>query len=314
VESYPPLPERRLYAILAILAGGFAVPAEDVAALVEALAAQPGAVVPLASLPERLSWDTDALGAALAEAVNAGKLSMWPDAPEGPAVILSAASAEALGVELVTAPGAARSDRWLATMRWVKKDHAPPERPDRRHQVARRLESEVPGGFDSLPDPKAGDLDEAAACCACANGCLCDAATEKIPRWRRELLAMGMAVYKPTLLLGLAHQWPVEPDSLARCGVCHEAELGAETVCLYCCRSGIDALLPEVPARERPRPVLTPYRDGLAGGQGEAASPPPKPPSALAEVPGGWRLRPPRASSRPRRSIHSGPGMVARMA
>jgi hypothetical protein len=112
-----------------------------------------------------------------------------------------------------------------------------------------------------------------------------------------------LALWEPLFILGLGHQWPVPPDALEQCGVCHGAELSAESLCLWCLRSSVDDLLPEVPASERPKLVVTPYRDdGLVGGRG-LAGPLPKPPNPAPTIPGGWKLKP-HAGPRARRSIH----------
>jgi hypothetical protein len=282
----------------------------DVDALVESLAAMPAAVVLLASLADTWGLPEAELAAIVAAAVAAGRVELWNDAPGGPAIILSTTEAATLGLELAVEPGPAYSDAWLAgSLRWVPRGSAPPEQIECFHELAKVCETDLidpktgEGGFDDLVDHRARDLDETRAACRCGGSCLHDAQAERQRRWRMELQALGLAVWEPVHILGLGHQWPVEADVDGACGVCHEATLGEGTLCLWCNRSGVDHLLPEVPASERPKAVLTPYRDdGLVGGRGEAQAVE-KPPSAEPAVEGGWRLKP-RAGPRPRRSIH----------
>jgi hypothetical protein len=121
-----------------------AVVAGDVDALVESLAMQAQAVVPLAGLADQWGLPEPELAAIVAAAVDAGRVERWPDAPNGPAIILSAASADALGLELATTPGPAYSDRWLAsTLRWIKRGTAPAERVEYLHEVAKLVETDL---------------------------------------------------------------------------------------------------------------------------------------------------------------------------
>jgi hypothetical protein len=285
----------------------------DVDALVESLAALPAAVVPLAGLGDEWGLPEAELAAIVAAAVAAARVELWNDAPGGPAIILSTTEAAALGLELAVEPGPAYSDAWLArSLRWIPRGSAPAETIECFHELAKVCETDLidpmtgEGGFDDLVDHRARDLDETRAACRCGGSCLHDATTETKPGRRRELQAVGLALWEPAHMLGLGVSWPVAPDADGACGVCHEATLGESTLCLWCNRSGVDHLLPEVPAAERPKKVPSPYRnDGLVGGRGEA-EPAERTPSAEPEIPGGWQLKP-RAGPRPRRSIHAKP-------
>jgi pyruvate/2-oxoglutarate dehydrogenase complex dihydrolipoamide acyltransferase (E2) component len=229
------------------------------------LVAHRGAVVPLDRLP-------GLLGVAVAEARPivgalelAGLVERWPDSPDGPAVVLSATAAERLGVELVVS-AEANPERKTGTrsLRWVPIGQARPER------AAEPVISDlgtlagtdgIEATADNWPDPRALDpADQVEA----------DDHPQPPPPKPRSGRAVELSLARVhiRLILGLGIPWPARARPDKPCPGCGGRRLPSYAVCLVegCDRTGVDALLPSVPASERPRPFHEPPA-GLAGGR-----------------------------------------------
>jgi hypothetical protein len=228
--------------------------APDLDATLRLLAGQRSAVVPLAELPAVLGrGEAEAIDLA-ADLEADGWVEVWDDR----GVILSPMGADRLGVELQPV-----DERDPSRCRWVVRGSARDRPPPRGKSVPALAESVVwPGvdggegghGFDGLADVKA--IDPARD------------ATDSDPGRRVRLTGRP----GPLRLLGTEQPWPLDS---APCGGCQGRPLKPRECCLWCLRSGFDAVLPSVPVAERPK-VYHPSPSGLAGGKGRARGRPVK--------------------------------------
>jgi len=239
-----------------------------------ALASAPSAVVALAEVPAVLGLPADAAAEALSALLAAGLVEVW-EHPEAPALVLTPLGAGRAGVELE-----APNDE--ATGRWVPIGEARPE-PARRGRGTIRLESDAfgpshPSGFDGLVDPRpAFPPDEPPRPRR--------ALPAEPPRSRGDrrsardldrLLRAWRAeddVPRPHTLVGLGRQWTtaLRPPGLP-CEGCSDRPLAPDEACLRCDRTGLDALLPQVPPSDRPK-RYRPDDRGLSGGVGARKRP-----------------------------------------
>ena len=255
---------------------------------------------------EAMEGDPDDLWTLAGDAEAAGLVDRWPDAKEGPSVVLSALSVARLGLR-PTIDG----DRWL--------------RPGEREAVRRP--------FYTLTDDQAEGIDH-----ALANAADPDAlpaldqlvavedgrrqqiwafeALERLAAWGRTGRPgcpagprLGMAgflakcetgdhpeleidaIYRqanrdPSMVYfeGMGPAWPIAPTAAGRCGACRGGALAYRTYCLWCDRSGADSVLfpprepkpvprPKAeagPTVEPPRPVVVEVPAKPAGGTGRA--------------------------------------------
>ena len=241
--------------------------APDVVALVVAeLASSRRARQLVATIASKTGLAEDATRDALLEAERGGWVELWPDAPRGPSAMLSARSAERLGLRL-----SADSRRWL-TARQVDRSH--PGTPNRFMDENHRLIVEAdysdpdgPGLYAPIADPFALEgldsivLVERAALMALEYETTPPPPpeTRKRPKgscWSEEdWQPPRLPIPKPSLLLGQSPIWPVRYTPHGPCPGCKSDPMGFATYCLICGRSGVDHLLPEaVPLPPGPGP------------------------------------------------------------
>lgn len=166
------------------------------------------------------------------EAAEAGLVSLWDDAPSGPAILLSSLACEALDLELAD-PGAIEASRWVRRGR-----DCPPPALDAVDPA------EVCGG--PVRRPEDGWPDEPIAMMIQA---------EERAGWARKL---GLPAL-PILILGSGRAgWaPAIEAPGAACPICRGRKLSPITACLACCRSGVDGRLPLIEDHERPKRSAT---------------------------------------------------------
>lgn len=200
----------------------------------------------------------------VAEAIAAGMVSSWSDSPAGEAVLLSSLAVEALNLELHD-PGEIERTRWVR--RGLDRPPAAYDCIDLGsldESGGVRL-NRPPGGFDDEPVKRLIGIEEL---------------LERLAR-PREPGAFGdirpAIVPTPILVHGSTRPgWspaiepignPSRPGGSA-CPICRGRAMTPLELCLSCCRSGVDGMLPKVSDHEKPRRGA-PGRGGLAGGTGK---------------------------------------------
>jgi hypothetical protein len=237
-------------------------------AILRVLAAWP-AILPLPALPACLEVTQEASTVILRELLDRKLVTLWQSESIGPCVVLTQIGTERLGLELYDPIPAAPRYRGdppvdgLPSMHWVTEP--PPEKAPPPRARGERLETDLaagnPGmasrGTNAMPDPRPG---------------------------RPELVEFDPQGVTSPVLLGITLPgWCPEVEQAAPpCPVCHDLPLRWRSVCLGCCRTGMDRTLQSVPPEERPREQYRPSSNGLAGGVGSIprsrktpASPPP---------------------------------------
>jgi hypothetical protein len=236
----------------------------DAEAVLMALARDGRSVVPLGDLAPLMALADELAALALAEALEAGLVVVWAEAPGGPSIVPTPAGISLVGVALssgsgrLLAPDDPGVDRFA-----IEPDQA-------------LVASQLAGGdgtgldLDSMADPSAGPPDAGLV-----------AEEEFRGKWKAslELQRQGRPVpssLDPRLepgrfrvLLGQRAIWPPQERDDATCPVCESRPLSTDTYCLWCSRSGKDLLLTLRPADilPRARTTYTPA-DGLKGGRG----------------------------------------------
>lgn len=204
------------------------------------------AAVPATELAERWGWSLDELDQAAESLTDHDILSWWEECPEcGPALVLSAASAERLGLTLDD-----------DGKRWASRDAKPKPIVANRASSREVRESDLTaadadrGFLDGMIDRRgveAPDVaerheddaelfrraDEAAATLHRSNPV------------RAELMSKARGA-APLLLLGLGATWPVEFEAGSRCRCCRGAK--GFWVCLVCNSSSLDGRIGKPPS------------------------------------------------------------------
>jgi hypothetical protein len=232
---------------------------DDVQALLESLGMLGAAIVPLAALPERLGIPAHELAPILDEARAADLVVDWPDAPVGPALMMTTRAADHLGLEMV-APSRFNIGTMTGcrTVRWVLRGDARNERADEADEVPESVIFSEAGSLDEQVDRSAIDPAVAAS------------RAEEALRKRGLELEVALLRWSPILILGIRQTWPIANLPDGTCGACHGRKLERIAFCAWCNRSGVDALLGPVPKRI----ARHAYRPGrLPGGKGVAPAP-----------------------------------------
>ena len=246
-------------------------PSPDLVAL---LARWPSSFPAVEDLANHLGQDVEDLWEEFQEAERSGVVSLWPDHPAGPAVMLSSWSASTLGLRL-----ASDGSRWLG-----RRDQDPTSiDPQNRFRIEADLDLDPtrPDFLDDYRDPGAFAGDEtleATEAVARLSRDVEDAWSDQDDgsgpkvlvedrelsfdeRW--EAAERDQAVVRlprPRLLLGQRLTWPVltpgaEPPRIwcpgdGPCPACFGGPVAVATYCLVCHRSGLDPLIREMIRRE----------------------------------------------------------------
>ncbi len=186
------------------------------------------AVVPLGQLARRLAISGEALASPVADLVNAGTVDLWPDAEDGPSVVLSPLTAARLGLALD------------ATMRWVpagKRDRRTwPEKRDRRTQLETEISAEGRASLlDGQADPRAEDP---AIVAERAEAAYLMPPARKPTRATATYAATGKPP-EPSIFIGSTTPWGAWPEG-APCPCCAGRPLAVREYCLRCSASGYD--------------------------------------------------------------------------
>lgn len=202
------------------------------------LSSQPAALIPIADLSHVWALDTAAAAELLADLVNGGDVELWPDAPEGPACILSAGTATTLGLVLADEGG---------TWRWVGAGSRPASKRSTVRTVSDVLED---GDADQFEDPRA--IDPAVAAELVDEYLKGKAHPLEYRRIASSLLLLGVDRY----------QWPdVLDEEVCPCHVA--GPLGKGVECLACLHRGDKRAHQGIQWRDE-------GRSKLAGGRGKA--------------------------------------------
>jgi hypothetical protein len=232
----------------------------------------PRAVVPLAELAEALGISRIGVRrlAKLAEAED--KAIYWHDAG---GVILSVSEASQLGRELRSSS----TDSEVAPESWFWTKPGRPEFLDlaERFRPDRGLGGDEGNILDDLTTTDCHIEEDDPLIRKCLEKLAAPSRITSL-RWRkatenvtvRQIVAAGgvPTTIKP-IGLGLSWNPAIEVTHSPDCRVCRGRKLGLLTFCLACCRAGLDGILPNVAASEKPKPAAyVPDPDGLAGGVG----------------------------------------------
>lgn len=235
--------------------------------LLAAVVAHNLAVAPVAVLAERWGWSIEDLDQAAAELVERGLVERWEEAPDGPALVLSFATVDRLGLILDD------SDRW------VSRDAKPkPIVAGRSSKHAIRecdLSDAETSLLESMPDRSTMDPAKVAGWHE-GNERAIRAAEEAEATMHRSSAARADLTARarssaPLLLLGLGATWPVPFEPGSRCRCCEDAT--GQWVCLVCCSSSMDDRIGKPPseatlAKQAARFEVAGRK--LAGGLGKA--------------------------------------------
>ena len=193
-----------------------------------------------------LGTSADEAARMLADLQEADLAEVWEQGPGGrPCVVLTPRGAALLGLEM--------SDRRKAgfNLFWAARGKGDDPGPRLAIALAETdvTEPDRPGLLDMLPDPHAVDPGEAVA----EDDHLSDPARRKATV--RAVASGTVNPPRPTVILGITAQWPIERPPGTPCPVCRGLPLGRLVYCAAdgCERSGLDFMLPRVPACVRPK-------------------------------------------------------------
>jgi hypothetical protein len=205
-------------------------------------------VIPLRDLPDVFARKPSDATAILGALIREELAVVWPEAPEGPALVLTAFSAEMLGV---------RANSMGRLVPVGKEDPQPRSQPP-RYGVRTVAESDL----RPHPDGTAHKLDDHVDRNAMPP--VVEAswgeANRSIGRSSLVLRYGETAIPEPRQLLGIGLSWPVRRGPGELCPGCGGRKLTMNEVCLIdsCLRSGVDCLIPTLRPHERPRKVYDP--------------------------------------------------------
>jgi hypothetical protein len=203
------------------------------------------AVVPVADLAERWDWSRDEIDDAADELVSRGILSLWPESPDGPAIVLTVHAAYELGLEIDDA-----GCSWQP--RGAKPKPFPASRSSKREIRECDLSDAETSMMGRMPDLRAMAPEKVADWHEANERNVRRAEEAKaLPAWSRDradrMHAARTSCPMLLLLLGLGVQWPVEFVAGSRCPVCRETT-AKQWICLVCNCSSLDSVVGAPPS------------------------------------------------------------------